>query len=89
MAGKEYIERDYILRTLASMNYPWIDFEDAYEIVQNAPSADVTEVVRCKDCRYSKFIKTYSKYMCDKYNGGRGELKYSNDFCSDGKRKTD
>ena len=42
--AKEYIERDYVLRTLASMHYPWTDFEDAYEIVQNTPAADVEQV---------------------------------------------
>lgn len=57
--------------------------------IEEAPAIDVVEVIRCKDCRHSKFIKTYSKYMCDKYNSGRGELKYSNEFCSDGRRKTD
>lgn len=57
--------------------------------IKQALTVDVTEVIRCKDCQHSKFIKTYSKYMCDKHNEGRGELKYSNDFCSDGKKKTD
>lgn len=57
--------------------------------IEEAPAVDAVEVIRCKDCRYSKFIKTYNKYMCDKHNRGSVELKYSNEFCSDGRRKTD
>lgn len=47
------------------------------------PTADVVEVVRCKDCEHSFFIKSCSKYECKK---GCGSLKYSNDFCSYGER---
>ena len=61
--------------------------EWAKEIINRTPAADVVEVVRCRDCKYSKFIKNYSKYMCDKRGEGHGELKYSNDFCSDGEKK--
>ncbi len=46
--------------------------------------ADVVEVVRCKECKHSSFIKSCSKYECKK---GCGSLKYSNDYCSYGERK--
>lgn len=42
---KEYIERSGLLATLALSDYPWSNFEDAYEIVQNAPVEDVAPVV--------------------------------------------
>ena len=45
---------------------------------------DFVEVVRCRDCKYSYFIKSCSKYECRK---GCGILKYCNDFCSYGERK--
>lgn len=45
---------------------------------------DVVEVVRCKDCQYSCFIRSCSKYECRK---GCGALKYATDFCSYGERK--
>ena len=45
---------------------------------------DVVEVVRCKDCKHSYFVKSCSKYECRK---GCGILKFSNDFCSYGERK--
>lgn len=41
-------------------------------------------VVRCKDCEYSYFVSSCSKYECRK---GCGTLKYSTDFCSYGERK--
>ena len=47
-------------------------------------TADVVEVVRCRDCKQSYFIKFCSKYECRK---GCGTLKYANDFCSYGERK--
>lgn len=43
-------------------------------------------VVRCKNCKHSCFIKSCSKYECKK---GCGSLKYSNDYCSYGERKCD
>lgn len=61
-------------------------YDECVETVEDFPTVDAVEVVRCKDCQYSKFIKSCSKYMCDKCNEGRGELKYSNDFCSDGRK---
>lgn len=53
-----------------------------------APSADVVEVIRCKDCKY--FIKFAEDYisvedadgMCDFYDCGMKRL----DFCSYGER---
>ena len=46
--------------------------------------ANIVQVVWCKDCKYSYFVKSCSKYECRK---GCGTLKYSNDFCSYGERK--
>lgn len=42
---KEYVERTGLLASLALADHPWSDFEDAYEIVQNAPVEDVAPVV--------------------------------------------
>lgn len=52
--------------------------------IRNSPTADVVEVVRCQHCRYAHFVRSCSKYMCEK---GCGELKYSTDFCNYGERK--
>ena len=45
MPKKEYIERDYVLRSLVSMDYPWTSVDDTYKVVQDAPAADVAPVV--------------------------------------------
>jgi hypothetical protein len=49
------------------------------------PTADVVEVVRCKDCKSNPNIKTLTKGMfwCRKF---RAEV-HPNDFCSYGERK--
>lgn len=52
--------------------------------VRNTKTIDAVPVVRCKDCEHSYFVKSCSKYECRK---GCGTLKYSDDFCSYGKRK--
>lgn len=57
---------------------------DLLKWLEAQPTADVVEVVRCKDCKHSHFIKSCSKYECQK---GFGALKFSNDFCSYGRRK--
>ena len=63
------------------------DKDSARYAIQTAePAADVVEVVRCKDCVHSCFIRSCSKYECQK---GFGALKFSNDFCSYGERRKD
>lgn len=55
-------------------------FGDIEVIIDNAPEADVVEVVRCKDCKY----RTGTKYKCSKF----GNIQMNkNDFCSYGERK--
>lgn len=41
----EYIEREALLVSLCQGNYPWTDFNDAIEIVENQQAADVSAVV--------------------------------------------
>lgn len=54
------------------------------------PAADVVEVTRCKDCKYSKklfsYEGSYSSYclIC----GSKGSVVFPNDFCSCGERQT-
>lgn len=62
-------------------------FVDAFEyLLENAPTVDAVEVVRCKDCKY---------YGYEPYDNGdkccvRWEewiFPFENDFCSCGERK--
>ena len=60
-----------------------LDF--AKDIVDAIPSADVAEVVRCKDCKgYVPADETYG--TCYAYKGVYGKIKPT-DYCSYGERK--
>lgn len=55
---------------------------------EHFPTADVVEIVRCKDCAHHQEIEGFV------YNGKRAKhcvwhnaLRYDNDYCSDGMRK--
>ncbi len=50
----------------------------------NERPIDAVPVTRCKNCEYSLFIRSCSKYECKK---GCGTLKYATDFCSCGRPK--
>lgn len=60
--------------------------------IQNQPTADVVEVVRCKDCKYYGyycFRNTEGKHICefwtsDPYDAAMPE---DDDFCSRGERR--
>ena len=65
------------------------DLEERIRRLREMPPADVVEVVRCKDCKYSSPNKVYGcrleRYdFNDESVGMHGE-----DFCSYGERKTD
>lgn len=76
--NKEYIEREALL-AWAREFYPY-DKQFASAVI-NAPKADVQEVVRCKDCKYSSFIRHCSKYECTRFDD---RVFFSDDFCSYG-----
>ena len=64
--------------------------------VDNAPSVDAVEVVRCKDCRWyeeSKNSEIYPMRFCYRLKNDNGvRVGYncdSNDFCSHGERRED
>lgn len=61
-----------------STKYPngMFDCEDIINSIKNQPTADVVEVVRCKDCR-NRYEKNWAKCHGRK----------PDDFCSDGERK--
>lgn len=69
---------DYISRedALECVTY---DVEYTTEQIKGLPSADVVQVVRCRDCR--EFAKT--SHWCESFDNPTGE----DDFCSYGERK--
>lgn len=68
---------------------PTIDYKSGVKVldmIENQPTADVVEVVRCKDCIHHKEQKRRNGiaiYECDFISG----LFLDDDFCSRGERK--
>lgn len=63
----------------------------AIEIIENAPTADVAEVIRCKDCIYyepKNSLGTQGICQCEEKEMNYGGEFYplQNDYCSYGKR---
>jgi hypothetical protein len=53
--------------------------------IDNAPTADVVEVVRCKDCKYWVEDKDFGMF-CSHWGSTLTESR-ENDFCSYGERR--
>ena len=80
----EYIDRQAVMAELEKEVELADDWKTAHEIanvVKYFPSADVVEVVRCKDCKFWSHNVNYSYHWC----GGR--LVNLDDYCSNGVRK--
>ena len=71
-----------------STRYPsgMFDCEDIINSIDNQPTADVEEVVRCKDCKYLEIDKGLRQGRMCLMRGSDGWCN-DDDFCSYGKRK--
>ena len=60
-----------------------------YLAIEQLPSADVVEVIRCKDCKWSDWYTSCdgSKYCYCMETGNSGRTE--NDYCSYAERRTD
>ena len=104
MAEKEYIERKDLINNRPPQRNPDQTGREEYNkgyndgiksvlaCIENQPSADVTEVVRCKDCKY--YDKEYHQCKLhseepDQYSTGFIFCMQEDDFCSYGERKED
>ena len=66
--------------------YPYnIVAYDMAHLVKDAPTADVVEVVRCKDCKY--WQDNNGGYPHEECPWGKGETPDQTDYCSYGERK--
>lgn len=64
-------------------------WNNAIKIINNAPAADVVEVVRCRDCKHSYRIDgAKEEYDCAKISAF-AKFFPGDHFCGYGKRKTD
>ena len=85
----EYINRYEVLVKLQGKLYNTLSaakYDEITKIIRDIPTADVGEVVRCKNCIYSR--KSGSKWCCRRAakNGVIFPTNPSN-FCASGKRK--
>ena len=76
----EYIKRRDALKVLEEM----ATIEDGLEAMHNLLAADVVEVVRCKDCKYSDADGVKNAFLCSRKMLG---MVRDNDFCSFGERR--
>lgn len=76
------------------------DFRTINQMIDDVPTVDAVEVVRCKDCKYSKWDDTiYQKTIegetndttlyCCFYRWNHNEWNKGDHFCSYGERRTD
>ena len=93
--NKEYIERRALLNEIEEIRpLNWTDTEaeiteqadfDWFEnLVKSQPTADVQEVVRCKDCRWRGTEECSMYYRCN--CGEQHTWETDNDFCSYGEK---
>lgn len=82
-----YIEREKVLEIAKDEYYSdfhksMADLTSLRELLEDSPTADVVEVVRCKDCKFLMFSDFYGEcsngHMC---------IVSPDDFCSRGIRK--
>ena len=59
---------------------------DALNIIDEQPTADVVEIVRCKDCKHYKFGSDEIRYC---FMNDSDHLWQDDDYCSYGERRED
>ena len=88
---KEYIEREAFIEILKKTkndceHYPnKVVCDFAIKMANLMPTADVQEVVRCKDCRWRSTEECAMYYCCN--CGEQHTWECDNDFCSYGVKK--
>jgi hypothetical protein len=88
----EYIDREKILKYIEENNTAdeWIlgqyNADWIYSFIESQPTADVVEVVRCKDCKYSIGEHPFlSEKLCI-FHEVSVPVNY---YCASGERRTD
>ena len=84
---KRLIDANALAKALESENIRIaVDKGKMFRLIDNAPTVDAVEVVRCKDCEhYVDGPYDNGDMMCD--NWGEWIFPHEDDFCSYGERK--
>lgn len=85
----EYIERENVVSKIKEIKNDFSPtvrpvFDVASYIISNAPTADVVEVVRCKDCKHKN-----EKEICEKFRQRYPFYPEDNFYCGFGERGED
>jgi len=90
----KYINADELIKAIETELWDWktVDgiksstvLKQTISDIKNMPSADVVEVVRCKDCRYAMPEGRENVYICKAMTNPSYCL--ADDYCSCGERK--
>ena len=92
---KEYIKKaavkDEILSWAVCINHPeLLSKKDTMHCIDNMPSTNVAEVVRCRECIYYKICdewKNGKRMLCEIHHHSYLDHDGDNHFCSWGQRK--
>ena len=79
----DYIKREDAIKALEGWKI------SGEMILATVPSADVVEVVRCKDCKYATYDKSIDRYDCCNWGLDGDEYTEADDFCSYGEKRDD
>lgn len=87
----EYIEREKLIKHIRLLPrfapYNTVRYSSVQNAIFDAPTADATKVVRCKDCEYSgKTSEDEQDYYCQNKYGLNGYICDAS-YCCNGKRK--
>ena len=88
-----YVEKEKVLEIAKDEYYSdfhrsMADLTSLRELLEDTPTADVVEVVRCKDCKWYQNLEIVDKVQTRCFNlAGLSRVCNPNDFCSYGERK--
>lgn len=89
--GEDLISRHDVLNMIivADECEPDLGYPHLHEVVENIPSADAVEVVRCKDCIVSETFQSDSNGTTERYCKAFTHLRMvaDDDYCSYGERR--
>ena len=87
---KKYIEREAARDLMEQALVDDWEIQYADDRLDEIPAADVVEVVRCKDCRWGKYVKSEiyndSLPVCG-YKNAHGMVVNETGYCAWGKRR--
>lgn len=80
--SKEYIDRE---KAILVVRHAWAKGLEPTQYIEQIPAADVVEVVRCRECKYSYKDEIFGNRWCDSHLGCK---KVKDDgYCYLGERK--